>query len=168
LDVTVQRQILELLRTIQAESGMSILLITHDLGVVAEAADDVYVMYAGRIVEHGPVAEVLTHPLHPYTQGLLRCMPRLSQRKKRLEVISGNVPDPRRLPGGCAFHPRCPLSADHARTGDRQTAPVKSEISNAVLRRCVEEYDKEPSGTPTLHEVGSDHFVACWEAERPR
>jgi oligopeptide/dipeptide ABC transporter ATP-binding protein len=168
LDVTVQRQILELLRAIQAETGMSILLITHDLGVVAEAADDVYVMYAGRIVEHGPVAEVLAHPLHPYTQGLLRCMPRLSQRKERLEVIPGTVPDPRRLPSGCRFHPRCPLSADRARTGDRQTVPVKSEISEAVLRRCVEEYEAEPSGRPTLRELKPSHFVACWEAERPQ
>jgi len=165
LDVTVQRQILELLRAIQADTGMSILLITHDLGVVAEAADEVYVMYAGGIVEHGPVAEVLAHPLHPYTQGLLRCTPRLSQRKKRLEIISGTVPDPRRLPSGCAFHPRCPLSADRARTGDRQTAPVKSGTSDAVLRRCVEEYDGEPSGLPALAELEPNHFVACWEAE---
>ncbi|MEK7732442.1 MAG: ABC transporter ATP-binding protein, partial [Planctomycetota bacterium] len=165
LDVTVQRQILELLRAIQAETGMSILLITHDLGVVAEVADDVNVMYAGRIVEHGPVAEVLAHPLHPYTQGLLRCMPRLSQRKERLEVIPGTVPDPRRLPSGCRFHPRCPLSADRARTGDRQTVPVKSEISDTILRRCVEEYDVESSGTPTLRELRSNHFVACWEAD---
>jgi len=165
LDVTVQRQILELLRAIQVETGMSILLITHDLGVVAEAADDVYVMYAGRIVEHGPVAEVLAHPLHPYTQGLLRCMPRLSQRKKRLEVIPGAVPDPRCLTSGCRFHLRCPVSADRARTGERQTLPVKSEISEVVLRRCVEEYEAEPSGQPTLRELESSHFVACWEAE---
>jgi oligopeptide/dipeptide ABC transporter ATP-binding protein len=165
LDVTVQRQILELLRAIQVETGMSILLITHDLGVVAEAADDVYVMYAGRIVEHGPVAEVLAQPLHPYTQGLLRCMPRVSQRKERLEVIPGTVPDPRRLPSGCRFHPRCPLSADRTRIGDRQTVPVKSEISEVVLRRCVEEYEEEPSGQPTLRELQPSHFVACWEAD---
>ena len=177
LDVTVQQQILDLLRTLKAESGMSILLITHDLGVVAEAADDVYVMYAGRIVEHGPVADVLAHPLHPYTQGLMRCTPRLSQRKERLEVIPGSVPDPRRLPSGCRFHPRCPLSADraragacekgfsHQRQGDRETVPVKSEISDAVLRRCVEEHDGEPSGLPTLRELKPGHFVACWEAE---
>ena len=165
LDVTVQQQILELLRTLQAESDMSILLITHDLGVVAEAAEDVYVMYAGRIVEHGPVADVLAHPLHPYTQGLMRCMPRLSRRMERLEVIPGAVPDPRRLPSGCRFHPRCPLSADRARSGDRPRAPVKSEISDAALRRCVEEYDGEPSGLPTLGEVAPGHFVACWEAD---
>jgi len=165
LDVTVQQQILELLRTLLAESGMSILLITHDLGVVAEAAEDVYVMYAGRIVEHGPVAEVLAHPLHPYTQGLMRCMPRLSRRMDRLEVIPGSVPDPRRLPSGCRFHPRCPLSADRARSGDRPTVPVKSEISDAVLRRCVEEYNGEPSGLPTLGELAPGHFVACWEAD---
>jgi oligopeptide/dipeptide ABC transporter ATP-binding protein len=165
LDVTVQQQILELLRAIQAETDMSMLLITHDFSVVAEAADDVYVMYAGRIVEHGPVADVLSRPLHPYTQGLLRCMPRLSQRKKRLEVISGNVPDPRGLPSGCRFHPRCRLSADRASVGDRETAPVKSEIFDVVLRCCVEEYDAESSGTPTLREVGSNHFVACWEAD---
>jgi oligopeptide/dipeptide ABC transporter ATP-binding protein len=165
LDVTVQQQILELLRTLQAESGMSILFITHDLGVVAEAAEDVYVMYAGRIVEHGPVADVLAHPLHPYTQGLMRCMPRLSRRMDRLEVIPGSVPDPRRPPSGCRFHPRCPLSADHARAGRRVSLPVKSEISDTVLRRCVEEYDGEPSGLPTLGELAPGHFVACWEAE---
>ncbi len=166
LDVTVQQQILELLRAIQSETGMGILLITHDFGVVAEAADDVYVMYAGRIVEHGPVADVLSHPLHPYTQGLLRCTPRLSQRKDRLKVIPGTVPDPRRFPAGCRFHPRCPLSAERARVGDRRTISVKSELSNSVLRRCVEEYAEEPSGIPVLYEMGSNHFVACWEAER--
>jgi len=144
---------------------MSILLITHDLGVVAETADDVYVMYAGRIAEHGPVADVLAHPLHPYTQGLLRCMPRLSQRKERLEIIPGTVPDPRRLPGGCPFHSRCPLSADRARTSNRQTVPVKSETYNVVLRRCVEEFPSEPSGVPALRELRSNHLVACWEAE---
>ncbi len=210
LDVTVQRQILELLRTIQAESGMSILLITHDLGVVAEAADEVYVMYAGRIVEHGPVAEVLARPLHPYTQGLIRCTPRLGARRDsrtsirdsrtsmRLEVIPGTVPDPRNLPGGCRFHPRCTLSADRARgegcekgfshqhqflrrrqdstshqrqdriSLQRETVPVKSEFADLVLRRCVEEYDAEPSGSPMLRQAAPNHFVACWEADPPR
>jgi peptide/nickel transport system ATP-binding protein len=113
LDVTVQAQILELLRDLQQRSGLAILLITHDLGVVAEFADEVCVMYAGRIVERAPVELLFGDPRHPYTQGLLRSTPRLSAdadshaRTARLEVIAGEVPNPLRLPAGCAFHPRC-------------------------------------------------------------
>ncbi len=165
LDVTIQLQILELLRSLQAETLMSILIITHDLGVVAEIADYVYVMYAGRIVEHASVRNLLTSPLHPYTQGLLRCTPRLSQRKTRLEVIPGQVPDPSDFPSGCRFHPRCRLCAERARQAGRHTVAARSEIGEVVLRRCVETFEHEPSGQPELCELRPDHFVACWEAD---
>lgn len=106
LDVTVQRQILELLAQLRAELGLALLFITHDLGVVAQLADRLAVMYAGRIVEEGPVADVLRRPRHPYTQGLLRASPQL--RRSRLEPIAGSVPRLDALPPGCAFEPRCP------------------------------------------------------------
>jgi len=110
LDVTIQAQILDLMRGLQRESGMSILFITHDLGVVAEMADRVVVMYAGRAVEEADVAEVFARPLMPYTQGLMNSIPRLDRAggvRRRLQAIPGQVPNPLRLPPGCAFHPRC-------------------------------------------------------------
>jgi oligopeptide transport system ATP-binding protein len=110
LDVTVQAQILELLRRLQEQTGMSVMFITHNLGVVAEIADRVMVMYAGRIVEEGAVVPLLTRPLMPYTQGLLRSVPRLptgGRRAQRLDAIAGNVPSPGNLPAGCSFAPRC-------------------------------------------------------------
>ncbi|MGE3513120.1 MAG: ABC transporter ATP-binding protein [Vicinamibacterales bacterium] len=106
LDVTIQAQILDLLRDMQAQLHLSILLITHDLGVIAEIADRVAVMYAGRIIEHGPVRQVLRQPQHPYTRGLLASMP--GRTKGRLTAIHGSVPSLGALPAGCAFHPRCP------------------------------------------------------------
>lgn len=105
LDVTVQKQILELLQTLRRNLKLSLLFITHDLGVVAQIADRVAVMYVGRIVEEGPASEVLRHPRHPYTEGLLRAAPRLAREK--LEAIPGNVPALASLPPGCAFAPRC-------------------------------------------------------------
>jgi oligopeptide transport system ATP-binding protein len=111
LDVTVQAQILELLKRLQEQTGMSVIFITHNLGVVAEIADRVMVMYAGRIVEEGGVVPLLTRPLMPYTQGLLRSVPRLptgGRRPARLDAIAGNVPNPGSLPAGCSFAPRCP------------------------------------------------------------
>ncbi|WP_340108675.1 ABC transporter ATP-binding protein [Pikeienuella sp. HZG-20] len=110
LDVTVQAQILELLREIQDRTGMAMLFITHNFGVVAEIADRTMVMYAGRIVEEGAVAEVLERPLMPYTSGLMRSVPRLASAGRpdvALATIEGFVPDPARMPSGCAFHPRC-------------------------------------------------------------
>ncbi|MGB1398035.1 MAG: ABC transporter ATP-binding protein, partial [Planctomycetota bacterium] len=112
LDVTIQAQILELLRDLQREKGMAILMITHDLGVVAENADHVVVMYAGKVVESAPVEELFENPKHPYTVGLFRSLPRLEQESERLEVIEGNVPNPLQFPSGCKFRPRCPHASE--------------------------------------------------------
>jgi peptide/nickel transport system ATP-binding protein len=108
LDVTIQAQILDLIRDLRDELGMSVLLITHDLGVVNEVADRVVVMYAGEVVESAPTRQLLSHPEHPYTQGLLRSMPSLTPPRQRLPVIPGRVPDVHSLPHGCRFAPRCP------------------------------------------------------------
>lgn len=135
LDVTIQAQILELLRSLQQEKKLGILLITHDLGVVAENADVVAVMYAGRIVEYGPVVDIFQNPLHPYTQGLLASMPVLGEMKDRLTTIRGNVPNPADLPPGCPFQQRC------------------------------DAWDNDPACTqqdPPLHETPGHHWVACW------
>ncbi len=109
LDVTIQAQILELLRSVQQETGAALMLITHDLGVVAEMVNDVVVMYAGRVVETGTVQEVLLEPKHPYTEGLLASIPSNGRRGQRLNVIKGTVPNPFNLPKGCNFAPRCPF-----------------------------------------------------------
>jgi peptide/nickel transport system ATP-binding protein len=109
LDVTIQAQILELMKSLQDELGMAILMITHNLGVIAEMADRVDVMYMGKVVESGDVRTIFHHPLHPYTVGLLRSIPHLGRRvKERLTPIPGSVPDPFSVPRGCAFYPRCP------------------------------------------------------------
>lgn len=110
LDVTVQAQVMELLAELQAETGMGLILITHDLGVVAGVADRVAVMYAGRIVETGPVRAIYHNPAHPYTQGLMASIPRLDQKGGRLNPISGSPPNLMRIPSGCPFHPRCPYA----------------------------------------------------------
>jgi peptide/nickel transport system ATP-binding protein len=108
LDVTTQAQILDLMRHLQQEYGMAIMLITHDLGVVAEMADDVVVMYLGRVVEQAPVDEIFYAPKHPYTQALLRSIPHIrSKSRERLASIAGFVPHPYNRPPGCPFHPRC-------------------------------------------------------------
>ena len=110
LDVTIQAQILELMRELQRETGTAMLLITHDLGVVAEIADDVAIMYAGRIVENGPVEAIFRDPQHPYTIGLMSSMPSLAGRAQRLATIPGAVPPPQALPAGCRFSTRCPFA----------------------------------------------------------
>ena len=134
LDVTIQAQILELLRELQEEMGTAILLITHDLAVIAQTADRVAVMYAGRIVETGPVAALFSKPLHPYTEGLLRSIPRIVRKPEpTLPEIPGIVPAPGALPVGCAFAPRCAF-ADATCHATR----------------------------PTLQETGQDREVACW------
>jgi len=135
LDVTIQAQILELMRDLQQRLGMAILIITHDLGVIAELADDVIVMYAGQIVESAPVSALFNDPQHPYTIGLLGSIPRLDVERDRLSTIEGTVPSPARQPAGCRFAPRCPFSD----------------------ARC----HAEP---PPLRMMAPGHQVACWLA----
>jgi oligopeptide/dipeptide ABC transporter ATP-binding protein len=135
LDVTIQAQILDLMRSLQAEFGMAILFITHDLGVVAEMADRVVVMYAGRAVEEAGVREIFARPRMPYTRALLRSIPRVdraSEHRQRLEAIGGNVPSPLHLPHGCSFHPRCRFSAP----------------------QCL-------AAPPLLQDTGAGHMVRC-------
>ena len=133
LDVTIQAQILDLMRTLRAETGTAIILITHDLGVVAELADDVAVMYAGRVVERAKVADLFAQPQHPYTIGLLGSIPRLDVEQDRLAAIEGQVPNPLAPAAGCRFHPRCPF----------------------VVERCR-------SDEPPIVDVGGGHLAACW------
>jgi oligopeptide/dipeptide ABC transporter ATP-binding protein len=111
LDVTIQAQILDLLRHLRTELGLAVILITHDLGVIADLVDDVAVMYAGKIVEMAPVRTLFAAPKHPYTQGLLRSVPSLETRERRLRTIEGTVPPPLAMPAGCRFNPRCALAS---------------------------------------------------------
>lgn len=115
LDVTVQAQVMALLGRLQEESGMAVLLVSHDLGLVAEWCEDVMVMYAGQLVERGPAPRVLSAPRHPYTAGLLASLPRAGERRARLPEVPGVVPDLRRPPAGCRFHPRCPRAGERCR-----------------------------------------------------
>ena len=133
LDVTIQAQILELLKRLQGELGMAVILITHDLGVVAETADRVAVMYAGQVVEYCDVRSAFKRPLHPYAAGLQASLPRLGETRDALRVIPGNVPNPTHFPQGCRFHPRCPLMLP-----DRcLVMPDLREIEPGHLARCV-------------------------------
>jgi oligopeptide/dipeptide ABC transporter ATP-binding protein len=133
LDVTIQAQILELLRELQAETGMSILIITHDLGIIAGLADDVAVMYASKVVEYAPVRELFGCPLHPYTQGLFKSRPKPGTPKtERLLSIPGVVPSPLCFPAGCKFHPRCTMAQDVCRGEE----PVLRELRPGHLVRC--------------------------------
>ena len=137
LDVTIQAQILELMRKLKKDLGMAIMLITHDLGVVAEMAKRVVVMYAGKVIEEGDVFSIFRHPLHPYTQGLLQSVPRMDSTLDNLHVIEGVVPNPLKLPAGCRFSPRCPY----------------------VLDKCRERQ-------PDLEQVAPGRFVACFLGAR--
>ncbi len=132
LDVTVQAQILTLFRSLQKARSMSILYITHDLGVVANIADRIYVMYAGMITEQGRTAHIFNDARHPYTQGLLASLPSRSKRGKRLYSIPGVVPDPAFKPEGCPFHPRCP----HAISNCRKERPEMCDYGEGHLARC--------------------------------
>jgi oligopeptide/dipeptide ABC transporter ATP-binding protein len=135
LDVTIQAQIIDLLRELRAATGTAILLITHDLGVVAEIADRVAVMYAGRIVEEAPVARLFARPQHPYTIGLLGAVPRIGGGRGPLATIEGNVPDPLRLPPGCRFAPRCPFAEPRCRAEDQLLRPLDA-AHRAACRRA--------------------------------
>jgi peptide/nickel transport system ATP-binding protein len=132
LDVTIQAQILELMRALRDETGAAIILITHDLGVVAELAQDVAVMYAGRLVEQASVDALFSQPQHPYTIGLLGSIPRLQGEVERLSAIEGQVPDPYAPPPGCRFAPRCPFATEKCR---REEPPLR-EVAPGHLARC--------------------------------
>jgi len=164
LDVTVQAQILDLLRDLQNKRDMGIVIITHDLGVVAQIADHVCVMYAGRIVERTDVKELFKNPMHPYTIGLLESLPRTVAHSGRLKCIPGSVPNPAQFPEGCRFHPRCPLTR---RLADESPARPREEFGSSgdVLLRCVRGTPNARGGQPDLLEVRPGHFVACWESE---
>jgi peptide/nickel transport system ATP-binding protein len=138
LDVTIQAQILELMRDLQQKFGTAILLITHDLGVIAETASRVIVMYGGEVVEHADVAALFRAAHHPYTEGLLRAMPRLGQSRDRLSTIPGTVPPPTAWPTGCRFHDRCPYAWE----------------------RCAAEH-------PPLYQIGAGHTSRCHLADEP-
>ena len=135
LDVTIQAQILDLMRDLRERTGTAIMLITHDLGVIAELADRVVVMYAGKVVEEARVGDLFTDPQHPYTLGLLGSIPKLDVEEERLATIEGSVPNPYNMPAGCKFNPRCPFADD----------------------QCRQE-------VPALAEVKPGHKVACWKA----
>ena len=138
LDVTVQAEILALLREVQAETGMGVLLITHDLGVVAETADEVAVMYAGRVVERANTAALFDDPQHPYTIGLLGSVPRIERERDRLLAIEGAVPPPFALPRGCRFHPRCVFAAPRCAEVDPPLLPMGPGHGAACIRAPVE------------------------------
>jgi oligopeptide/dipeptide ABC transporter ATP-binding protein len=135
LDVTVQAQVLDLMRTLQAETGTAIMLITHDLGVIAELADDVVVMYCGQVVERASVEQLFANPQHPYTIGLLGSIPKLYSEQTRLNAIEGQVPTAMVQITGCRFAPRCPFAVE----------------------RCTRE-------NPPMKELGVGHEAACWLA----
>lgn len=126
LDVTIQAQILSLMNKLKNETGTSIMLITHDLGVVAQVADNVNVMYAGKVVETAPVEELFSNPKHPYTVGLMNSMPSLAEEGKRLNTIEGSVPNPLYLPKGCYFADRCPYVTDRCKEGQPTDTKIKS------------------------------------------
>jgi peptide/nickel transport system ATP-binding protein len=132
LDVTIQAQILDLMRGLRRDTGTAIILITHDLGVVAEMADDVAVMYAGQIVERAPVRDLFARPEHPYTVGLLGSIPRLDEKRERLPSIEGRVPDMTRPPAGCRFAARCPFVEPACRDAE----PALVEVAPGHLTRC--------------------------------
>jgi peptide/nickel transport system ATP-binding protein/oligopeptide transport system ATP-binding protein len=138
LDVTIQAQILELLARLQRELGMAVMLITHDLGVVAGTADRVAVMYAGQVVESATTTELFAHPAHPYTEGLMASIPKLDAPRERLHTIPGQVPAATRWPAGCRFHPRCPHAWDRCRSEE-----------------------------PPLLPAGDGHAARCWLVDEP-
>jgi oligopeptide/dipeptide ABC transporter ATP-binding protein len=132
LDVTIQAQYLKLLRELQRERGLALIFITHNLGIVAKMCDQVAVMYAGRLIESGPVHQIFDGPAHPYTRALLESIPKLTETDRRLTAIDGQPPDLAAPPGGCAFHPRCPKMMDRCRSED----PPTFTVSREQMARC--------------------------------
>jgi oligopeptide/dipeptide ABC transporter ATP-binding protein len=132
LDVTIQAQYLNLLRELQRTHHLALIFITHNLGIVAKMCDQVAVMYAGRMVESGPVRQIFNHPAHPYTEALLQSIPRLSDSRQRLAAIDGQPPDLAAPPTGCAFHPRCPKAMDRCRAEE----PPAVAIGGTQIARC--------------------------------
>ena len=132
LDVTIQAQVLQLLKEIQMEMGMSVMLITHDLGVVSEIADRVAVMYAGRIFEYGPIEAIFGKMRNPYTRGLMSSIPQLAEKKGRLNPIPGQVPDPMNLPAGCKFYPRCYMMIEDCKKGEPMF-----QVNGDHFSRCI-------------------------------
>jgi peptide/nickel transport system ATP-binding protein len=132
LDVTIQAQILDLLRELQTSLGMSVILISHDMGVIAEFAQRVVVMYAGRIVETAPVKQLFRRPVHPYTEGLLSAIPKLDEDVTRLPTIRGSIPDPAQVIAGCRYSPRCPIAIDQCLI----EAPPLLTAGPAHVARC--------------------------------
>ena len=133
LDVTIQAQVLQLLKEIQREMGMAVMLITHDLGIVSEMVNRLAVMYAGRIFEYGRLQDVFGQIRNPYTRGLMNSIPQLTERKKRLQAIPGQVPDPMSLPVGCKFHPRCYLMIEDCKKGE----PSLYQVNGNHFSRCI-------------------------------
>ncbi len=160
LDVTIQAQILDLLNELQRTEGLSVMLITHDLAVVAETADVVGVMYASKVVELADAETLYHNPTHPYTRGLFRSVPKLGEDHDRLETIPGSVPNPLAFPPGCKFHPRCPLTrarAENAAEKDTVAMPLaRGEVR--ICRQCA-------AREPALREIAPKHWSACWLAE---
>jgi oligopeptide/dipeptide ABC transporter ATP-binding protein len=141
LDVTIQAQIVNLMKRINQTHQTSIILVTHNLGLAAEFCHNIAVMYAGRIVERGPVDQIVEDPKHPYTQGLLACLPRLSDRSQTIDPIPGNVPDLAELPAGCAFAPRCPLVRDECWQADLYLWSVApNQYARCILYETDERY----------------------------
>jgi oligopeptide/dipeptide ABC transporter ATP-binding protein len=132
LDVTIQAQILDLMRELREALGTAIIMISHDLGVIAELADEVIVMYAGKVVESAAVGDLFADPQHPYTIGLLGALPKLNGDQPRLATIAGAVPNPLALPPGCRFHPRCPFADE----GCRQRVPALAEVATGHFAAC--------------------------------
>ena len=137
LDVTIQAQVLELMKNLKEEYDTAMIMITHDLGIVAEVCDEVAVMYAGRIIEKGTLEDVFNHTKHPYTEGLFNSLPNIEDRQARLKPIPGLMPDPTDLPKGCSFSPRCPYATDRC----RECRPIPRKMSDTHLVECLR-YDE--------------------------
>jgi peptide/nickel transport system ATP-binding protein len=173
LDVTVQAQITDLMSELQRETGTTLIIITHDLGVVADMADEVCVMYGGRVVEYAPVNDIYYAPQHPYTQGLLASVPRLAtDRVERLDPIPGNPPSLINLPSGCVFHPRCgqrtDVPGDLCRTEEPHLVSSRSRNSRCTSRTSRAGSSPEPSGRsrPSMESasISKPHRPSVWSA----